>query len=127
NALVTNNGTYAFTGIFVQSTPSDYVVQFQLPNGFTFISPVAAPPALNSDVVVGGRTNIVSISSGSPQAVDLDAGIRVAAVQPVVGGLQFSDTSYSVSEAVKDGFLTITVARGNAFQAQPVLVRTEDG
>lgn len=128
NALVTNNGTYTFKDIFVQGTPSEYVVQFDLPKGFTFVSPVAAPASVNSDVVVGGRTTIVSLSSGSPAVADLDAGIRPAGVLPAVGpgSFQFSDPAYSVSEAVKGGILTITVIRGDSFEGRPVVVHTED-
>lgn len=130
NALVTNNGNYTFTGLYLHSngSSSDYVVQFQLPKGYTFVAPVAAPPAVNSDVVVGGRTDILSVSNGTPTLTHIDAGIRSSTVPaPVTGGFQFGDPSYSVSEAVKGGALIITVTRGATFYAEPVVVQTEDG
>ncbi len=129
NSVATNDGTYKFDNIFVQGSPSDYVVQFDLPKGYTFVSPVAAPPNINSDVVVGGRTTIVTISSGSPTIVNLDAGIRKTGLLPTPGpgSFVFSDPSYSVSESIKGGILTITVIRGSAFDSRAVVVRTEDG
>ncbi len=129
NSLATNNGSYSFTNLYTQGTPSDYVVQFALPKGYEFVSPVAAPASVNSDVVVGGRTTIVSISSGAPTVTNLDAGIRESglAATPGPGSFQFSDPAYSVSEAVKGGILTITIARGSSFDARAVVVRSENG
>ncbi|MCL5098586.1 MAG: M10 family metallopeptidase C-terminal domain-containing protein [Candidatus Omnitrophica bacterium] len=129
NALVTNTGSYSFTGIYLQASSSEYVVQFDLPKGYTFVSPVPAPPSVNSDVVVGGRTSIVTLSTGSPSVTDLDAGIRLADVQPVPGPgkFEFGDSAFSVSESVKEGLITITVVRGDSFDPRPVVVRTEDG
>jgi Ca2+-binding RTX toxin-like protein len=128
NSLATNNGKYSFEQIFVQGTPSEYVVQFDLPKGYTFASPVAGPAATNNDVIVGGRTTIVSISSASPTISNLDAGIRKSDIVylPGPGSFQFSEPSYSVSESVKNGILTITLTRGSSFDARSVVVRSED-
>jgi Ca2+-binding RTX toxin-like protein len=124
NAQVTNNGSYSFQNIYVQAAVSDYVVQFDLPGGFTF-----SIPGANNKVVVGGRTHIVNISSATPAPgiTGLDAGIISSAIQPVNGGFQFSSPSYSVSEAVAGGVLTVTVQRGNSSTAQAVVLHTEDG
>lgn len=126
NALVTNNGTYKFERLFLQAAPSEYVVQFDLPKGYKFAGVVAASASVNNDVVVSGRTTIVSISNATPVITNLDAGILPSDIQPV-GGLQFSDASYSVSESVKGGYLIVTVVRGNSYTSRPVVVHTEDG
>jgi hypothetical protein len=117
NSLATNNGIYSFENLFVSTTASDYVVQFELPKGYEFAPAVGGAAAVNNDVLVGGRTTIVTISSATPVLTNLDAGIRSSGIAylPGPGSFVFNDPSYSVSESVKGGILTITVNRGSSF------------
>ena len=127
NSLATNNGIYSFENLFVSTTASDYVVQFELPKGYEFAPAVGGAAAVNNDVLVGGRTTIVTISSAAPVLTNLDAGIRSSglAYLPGPGSFIFNDPSYSVSESVKGGILTITVNRGSSFDVRAVVVHSE--
>ena len=131
NSLITTDGTYTFGGLplHTDGSASRYVVQFDLPRGYRFISPVPAPPGVNSDVVVAGRTSIISINTGSSAAANIDAGIKSSDIVPVTGpgSFVFADPSYSVSESVSGGLLTITVVRGDSFAQRMVVVSSEDG
>ncbi len=131
NTIVTTDGTYQFTGLYLHDDGSDshYVVEFDIPNGFTFVAYVAVPEAVDTDVIVGGRTSEIILNNVNPSASNQDAGIKPSdlVTAPASGGFGFSEPSYSVSEAVASGVVTITVVRGNSFEARVVIVRTEDG
>ena len=122
NSIVAKNGSYSFDNLLVQAATSDYVVQFDLPKGYTF-----SIPGADNKVTVGSKTGIVSLSSLTPSVGNLSAGVRPSGLQLVTSGFQFSDPSYSVSEAVSGGVLTITLQRGNAAAAGVVVVQTQDG
>ena len=130
NSVVTNDGTYTFTGLYInEGEDSEYVVEFALPHDYEFVSFVPKPDTINQDVMVGGRTDIVVLNSGSMSATDIDAGVKGSNVArlPVTGGFQFGEPSYSVAESVKDGFLTISVVRTTSTDPRAVVVKTFDG
>lgn len=130
NAVLTSNGNYTFTGLYLKNgQDSEYVVQFVLPHDFEFVSFVPKPETIDQDVIVGGRTSMVVINTGSPAATDVDAGVKGSNVArlAVTGGFRFGEPSYSVSETTKDGFVTITVVRTNSFLPRAVVVKTFDG
>ncbi len=131
NTVVTSNGEYTFDKLFLKEdgSGSHYVVEFALPHDFDFISYVPKPEAIDSDVIVGGRTEMIMLSNGSPTATDQDAGVKASDVArlSITGGLRFDEPSYSVSESVKSGKVTITVTRSNSYSARAAVVYTEDG
>jgi len=136
NTVVTDAlGNYTFTGLYLKEdgSYSEYAVEFILPHDYTFVSYVVNPEAVDSDVIVGGRTEKISLrkaSAGGPETVgDVDAGVKGSDVArlAVTGGFRFEEPSYSVSESVKGGLLTVTVTRTNSFQPRVVVVRTENG
>jgi len=131
NALVTTNGQYQFTGLSLKDdgTDSHYVVQFLLPNGWTFVSsPGGTAETQDNDAVLGGRTEKIAVSLGDPSEGNVDAGVEPDDLMPVSGsgGFEFEDPSYNVNENAP-GYVTVTVVRGNAFTSRAVVVRTEDG
>lgn len=134
NAMVTSNGKYEFTGLYVWPNPPDepgdpvssqYVVQFNLPHGYQFV----APGTVGSEVVVGGRTTILSVSAATPVLNNVNAGVKSSGITLGTRGQSFvfSEPNYSVSEAVKSGYITIAVTRSHAFEAQVAVVRTVAG
>ena len=126
NSEVTSSGAYSFSGLYLNAgKDSDYVVQFDLPSGYTFLS----AGSLGNTVTLGGRTSILSLNPTVPTVTNENAGVQLARYSPpgASTGFQFGESSYSVSEGVPGGFLTITVVRGNSFQDQPVALREEDG
>lgn len=131
NTVVTSTSQYTFTGLYLKSgEDSDYVVEFVLPHDYAFSAHVAAIPAgVNQDVIVGGRTSMVTLNTGAPSATDIDAGVKGSgnARLQVTGGFRFSEPSYSVAENVEDGILTIEVKRTNSFLQRAVVVKTFDG
>lgn len=130
NSLVTTNGNYTFSGLYINSgEDSEYVVEFVLPHDYDFVSYVAKPETIDQDVIVGGRTDMVVVNSGAPAATNVDAGVKGSNVARlgVTGGFRFGDPSYSVSESVKDGVLTITVVRTTSYNPRAVVVKTFDG
>lgn len=126
NSVVSTNGLYEFNQLYVDDmgADSEYVVQFDLPNGYRF---VAFGP--DSDVQVGNRTTRVTINQAAPVAAGVDAGARAS--DTVTGslwtGFRFADPSFNASEADRSGKVTITVVRGNSFRGASVVVRTQDG
>ena len=131
NTVVTENGKYTFSGLFLKEDGSDstYVVEFVLPHDFDFISYTPKPEGIDSDVIVGGRTETIVLNNGSPTASDQDAGVKGSdfARFIVTGGLRFDEPSYSVAESVQSGKVTVTVTRSNAYTARAAVVHTEDG
>jgi Ca2+-binding RTX toxin-like protein len=134
NSIVSSTGSYAFTGLYLKSggTESTYVVQFELPGGYAFISPALAPETVDSDVIVGGRTGKIILKDGTAAdetETDVDAGIKRSDISPTSGRSRFAfgEESYSVSEQAQEGYVTVTVARRNSFEGRAVVVRTEDG
>lgn len=131
NSVVTINGLYTFSGLYLKADGSDseYLVEFVLPHDNAFVSYVVKPEAVDSDVLVGGRTEKIVLNKLAPTASDVDAGVRGSDVArlAVSGGLQFGDPSYAVSENVKNGKLSITITRSNSFGNHSVVVHSEDG
>src|SRR6266545_2380612 len=134
NTVVTSTGSYTFTGLYLNDgQDSEYVVEFVLPHDYTFINYVPRPEAIDSDVVVGGRTQKIVLNNTMPgvtdHATDQDAGVKGSDVArlPVTGGFRFGDASYSVAENVKDGILTISVVRTTSFDPRAVVVKTFNG
>jgi Ca2+-binding RTX toxin-like protein len=132
NAVVTTNGMYEFTGLYVWPNPPDapgdplashYVVQFNLPHGYQFVPP-ATP---GSDVVVGGRTSIITVDAATPVVSNVNAGVASSGITIGVRGqsFRFSAPNYSVSEAA--GFLTIAITRSHSFDGRAVVLQTVDG
>ena len=132
NTVVTSTGNYTFTGLYLKAdgSASEYVVEFVLPHDYNFSAHVAAIPAnVNQDVIVGGRSSMIAISNATPSATDIDAGVKgsgVARLQ-VTGGFQFTEPSYSVSETVKSGVITIAVERTTSYDQRAVVVKTFNG
>jgi Ca2+-binding RTX toxin-like protein len=131
NSVVTTTGSYQFTRlpIHADGSPSEYVVEFVLPDGKTFVSPVPQLETMDSDVVVGGRTTMLILDSANPNATDVDAGIRGSSLPSaaITGGLRFAEPAYGVSEAVEGGKLWVTVVRGDSSKARAAVVRTVAG
>lgn len=130
NSLVTVNGLYQFTIVLDSGgATSKYVVEFMRPEGYDFVSPNVGGPTVNSDTIAGGRSGVISLSAGAPNATDYDAGLREDDFPPSAGSgkFEFDDPSYSVSESVQPGFVTIVVVRGNSSIGRSVVVRTLDG
>jgi hypothetical protein len=130
NSLITLNGEYTFDKIYLaeDGTPSTYVVQFELPNNYTFVtSPMAAPETHDSDAIFGGRTDCFTISESNPSATDVDAGVKMANLMPApgAGSFEFEEPSYTVNE--NGGFVTVTIVRNNSFVTRSVVVKTRDG
>ena len=129
NSLVTTNGQYLFKRLSApdDASPTEYMVEFVLPNGRAFSAPAGGSNATNNDVVVGSRTGMIVLTDASPNATDIDAGVRPTTT-PVASGLpQFGDGAYGVSETVVGGKLWLTVTRGDASQVRPVVVRAVAG
>src|SRR3569832_1594801 len=116
-----------------KGTNSDYVVEFVHGHDYNFASNAVRPENIDQDVIVGGRTSTVSLNNTSPgvsdKATDIDAGIKGSgnARLQVTGGFQFTDPSYSVSEDVKSGYLTISVMRTSSYDQRTVVVKTGNG
>ncbi|MFM8420583.1 MAG: Calx-beta domain-containing protein [Verrucomicrobiota bacterium] len=129
NSLVTTNGQYLFKRLSApdDASPTEYMVEFVLPNGRAFSAPAGGSNATNNDVVVGSRTGMIVLTDASPNATDIDAGVRPTTT-PVASGLpQFGDGAYGVSETVVGGKLWLTITRGDASQVRPVVVRAVAG
>ncbi len=130
NSLVTTTGLYTFTIVLDSGgATSNYVVEFLRPEGFDFVAPNVGGPTVNSDTIAGGRSGVIPLSAGAPTATHYDAGLRADDALPSAGSgkFEFDDPSYSVSESVQPGFLTVTVVRGNSSLGRSVVVRTVDG
>lgn len=132
NTVVTTTGSYTFTGLYLKGDGSDseYVVEFVLPHDYAFSAVGGAVPAnVNQDVIIGGRTSKVVINNGTPAATDIDAGVKGSGLTrlQVTGGFQFSEASYSVSETVKNGVITIAIERTTSYDQRAVVVKTFNG
>nr|WP_276607580.1 Calx-beta domain-containing protein [Limisphaera ngatamarikiensis] len=136
NAVFTTTGIYEFTNLYIDpnpANPSRYVVEFELPNGYTFVSanvgdanPVTDASAVDSDAEFVNRTRVIELTPSNPQKLTIDAGVVPAGQYAEVGNYQFSRGTYSVSE-VQPGYVEITVLRGGATTAGVVVARTLDG
>ncbi|MCI0364592.1 MAG: hypothetical protein L0219_11945, partial [Phycisphaerales bacterium] len=88
---------------------------------------------IDSDVIVGGRTTKIVLNNSMPgtseHATHQDAGVEEEGsdVAPLrfTGGFRFGEASYSVSENVKEGAVTVSVKRTNGYTQRVVVVRTE--
>jgi Ca2+-binding RTX toxin-like protein len=129
NSVMTKDGTYSFSGLYINSSDSEYVVEFVLPHDFDFVSYEANPVATDTNVFVGGRTKMIVLNSGHQTEVDVDAGVKGSNVarQQVSGGFRFSEPSYSVSETTEDGFVTVDILRTSSFDPRAVVVKTVPG
>ncbi|MCS7090886.1 MAG: Calx-beta domain-containing protein [Verrucomicrobiota bacterium] len=136
NAVFTTTGAYSFTNLYVDpnpANPSRYVLQFELPDGFTFVdanvgdgSPASDGSSADSDAEFVNRTRVITLTSSSPVKTGIDAGVIPAGAFANVGNFQFSRGVYSVSE-VTPGYVEIMVTRGVATYAATVVVKTVDG
>jgi Ca2+-binding RTX toxin-like protein len=128
NALFTDDGTYTFDRLYVdpEGSTSTYVVQFELPEGYQFVSPAVGAENADSDVVAGGRTAKYSISTGTTSITDVDAGLRSADAEPMSssGYFEFDNPYQDVSELDPAGLVEIVVVRGSATERRAVVVRT---
>jgi len=129
NSLVTTNGLYQFTGLFLKpgGLDSRYVIEFLLPEDWAFVSPGIGTEAFDSDAVNGGRTAVIVVNSGDPTETNVDAGFEPDDAMPSSGSgdFEFDDPVYTVSE--NDGYVEVVVVRGNSFQGRSVIVRTLEG
>ncbi len=137
NAVYTTTGSYSFTNLFVDTTnpsvESEYVIQFELPEGYAFAEPNSGDLNANedlsstdSDAEFVNRTRTVTISASAPTENWIDAGIYETSALAVVGTYQFSRGNYSVNEG-KPGYVEITVTRSNSFTAGVVVIKMQDG
>ena len=132
NSIVTQNGAYQFTGLYIDpdGASSWYAIQFELPDGFDFVSPnLGGSESLDSDVINGNRTAEIEIKNSQPAVTQVDAGIKSDNRLPlrIARAFRFEDTSYSVAESVQKGVLTLTIKRNNSSVARSVVVITADG
>lgn len=137
NAKVTNDGTYFFDNLYVDSdnptADSEYVVMFELPEGFSFTNansgdgnPDEDLTNTDSDAEFVNKTREITINFNTPTEIGIDAGIIPSNVTPAANGFQFGRETYSAYE-VTPGYVDLKVTRGNAFQQGVVVVRTFDG
>ena len=136
NALFTTTGNYEFTNLYIDSDPakpSRYVVEFELPDGFTFVdanvgdaNPATDFSLVDSDAEFVNRTRVIELNVTNPLKVSIDAGVVPAGVYAELGNVHFSRGTYSVSE-VQPGYVEITVIRGVATYPAVVVARTFDG
>ncbi len=138
NAVVTTNGLYAFDNLYVDpanpSAESHYIIQFDLPSGYTFTEPntLDANPnedlsPIDSDAELVNRTRKIALTFSDPAENDIDAGVISSTAIPTANGLSFEFTRGSYSVYEKDGFVVITIVRGTSYADQSVLLRTSDG
>lgn len=134
NAVFTTTGTYAFTNLYIDpAQPSQYVVQFELPDGFTFVdpnvgdgNPAADGSTTDSDAEFVNRTRVITLTAAAPTKTTVDAGVVPAGQYANPGNFQFSRGTYSVSE-VQPGYVEVVVLRGVATYPAVVVVKTFDG
>jgi Ca2+-binding RTX toxin-like protein len=126
NALFTTNGKYEFTGLAVpeDGTDAEYVLEFVLPQGLTFVSPGIGAWNTNSDVYSGTRTKGIAINFLDPAWTEVDAGVRPADFVPALGAnnIRFAYRSYNASENSKSGYVEVLLARGSSFAGRSVVV-----
>ena len=130
NSVVTQDGEYSFDHLYLLEggDPSGYLVAFDLPQGWGFVSPdIGGDDTIDSDVLSGNRSSVATVSLAAPDATDLDAGVKLSDVLPVSnsGGFEFGEVAYTVSQS--DVEVTIEVVRGDSTQQGAVVYRTEDG
>ena len=137
NAVYTTTGSYSFTNLFVDtdnpSAESEYVIQFELPEGYAFAEPNSGDLNANEDLSSTdndaefvNRTRQVTISASAPTEIWIDAGIYESSALSAVGTYQFSRGSYSVNEATP-GYVEISVTRSNSFTPGVVVIKMFDG
>lgn len=132
NTIVTVNGLYEFTNLFVDlenpGNVSSYIVQFDIPEEWDFVGPNnPISEARDSDAEFGGRTAVIDLSAGTPTVADVDAGVIPAGVIPPANGdgFEFAKSSYNVNE--NEGVVEVTIIRGDGSEAEVIIVWTEDG
>lgn len=137
NAMFSIDGKYSFKNLFVDTdhpaAESKYVVQFELPEGYTFTEPNQGDPdadkdnsTTDNDAEFVNRTRAVAISASAPSKTSIDAGVTTTSALALGGTYQFSRGTYSVSEA-KPGYVDIIVTRSNTYTPGVVVVKTADG
>ncbi len=134
NAVFTTTGTYSFTNLYIDpAQPSQYVVQFELPEGYTFVQPNVADgnptldgSAVDSDAEFVNRTRIVTLTAVAPVKTTVDAGVIPAGQYAAAGSFKFSRETYSVSE-VQPGYVEVVILRSVSTYATVVVVKTIDG
>lgn len=137
NAVFSTDGKYLFTNLFVDSdhptVETKYVVQFELPDGYTFVEPNQGDPdpdkdttGTDSDAEFVNRTRAIAISAASPTKTSIDAGVISTSALTLGSTYQFSRATYSVSE-VKPGYVEIIVTRKDTSVPGVVVVKTQDG
>ena len=134
NAVFTTTGTYSFENLYIDPVqPSQYVVQFELPQGYTFVqpnvgdaNPIADGSSVDSDAEFVNRTRIVTLTAAAPVRNGIDAGVVPSGQYAAVGSFKFSRGAYSVSE-VQPGYVEVVVLRGLSTSAAVVVVKTVDG
>lgn len=140
DSTVASDGTYAFEGLFLSTdgSVSTYVVQFDLPAEYTFVTPGPALPANNSDVVSGSRTlgiNLHASNDGNlndETETEVDAGVRASGVGSHGSGTdsgeaRFTEDSYRVAQTIEDGYVRVVIQRGDSSLGRPLVFRTADG
>ncbi len=138
NTIVTTTGLYTFDNLYVDpanpAAESHYIIQFDLPSGYTFTEPntLDANPnddlsPIDSDAELVNRTRKIALSANDPAENDIDAGVISSTTIPTATGLAFEFTRGSYSVYEKDGYVVITIVRGTSYNDQSVLVRTTDG
>ena len=126
NSVVTNTGQYRFDNIYVGASPSTYVVEFLIPEGYDFAAHSLPANLINNDVFLGARTDKFTIDNGSPQAFDIDAAVLPSEFIPTLGsGYGFDKPSYSVDQEA--GELEIIVLRGDSSKREVLVYSLEDG
>ncbi|MDH7502006.1 MAG: SdrD B-like domain-containing protein [Verrucomicrobiota bacterium] len=137
NAVFSTDGKYSFTNLFVDAdhptAETKYVVQFELPDGYTFVEPNQGDldpnkdtTGTDSDAEFVNRTRAIAISAASPTKSSIDAGVIPTSVLTLGSTYQFSRGTYSVSE-VKPGYVEIIVTRKDTSVPGVVVVKTHDG
>lgn len=137
NAVFSTDGKYSFTNLFVDpehpTAETKYVVQFELPDGYTFVEPNQGDPdpgkdgtGTDSDAEFVNRTRAIAISAASPTKSSIDAGVIPTSVLTLGSTYQFSRGTYSVSE-VKPGYVEIIVTRKDTSVPGVVVIKTQDG
>jgi len=137
NAVFSTDGKYSFTNLFVDpdhpTAQTKYVVQFELPDGYTFVEPNQGDPdpdkdttGTDSDAEFVNRTRAIAISAASPTKSSIDAGVISTSALILGSTYQFNRGTYSVSE-VKPGYVEIIVTRKDTSVPGVVVVKTHDG
>ncbi|MGC8989005.1 MAG: Calx-beta domain-containing protein, partial [Verrucomicrobiia bacterium] len=137
NAVFSTDGKYSFTNLFVDAdhptAATKYVVQFELPDGYTFVEPNQGDldpnkdtTGTDSDAEFVNRTRAIAISAASPTKSSIDAGVIPTSILTLGSTYQFSRGTYSVSE-VKPGYVEIIVTRKDTTVPGVVVVKTHDG